>query len=320
MFKGKKPMAFNAMLDKALSDAALKSDLVDWLINDNSPAGLSTLDFLHNCVDNIPPQKHSGIGKKLAGDASQIEATIHELVAHELLYRLTLSPEYEPLVNGKRPDLRFNARGMFFLADVYLAHSPSRTLTDFDNRTGAAIDRSKPGESRAFKIEEMLSEKAAKYKDCSMPLVVFVFLGDRRLLSVFNVEQALYGMTAREAGLEQQFPNNISPGRVPVGGLLLPDSDGNTPHNNLSAVVCCDWFDTLNPQDRGKRLYCKVLHNWAADVTLSPDGFKPFQQITWRQHEPDIWKPEITIEDCIVAKFTTDGKLECRSYTADKPW
>lgn len=313
-------MANNVMLHKALTNAAAKSKWVAWLVNNNGPAALSTLDFLHVCVEHIPVEKQTGISNKLAGDASEIEATIHELVAHELLYRLKLSPEYEPLVNGKTPDLCFTAGGTLFLADVYVAHSPDRTLEDYGDKTGAAFDTTKPGESRAFKTEEVLSDKAAKYKDCDMPFVAFVFLGDHRILSVLEVEKAVYSMTVCEAGHEKHFPNNISYETRPIGRLFLPDENGDYRHRNLSAVICCDWFDTMNQDDPGKRLHCEVMHNWAADKCLPVKAFDPFQQIIWRERKTSNWKPEITGKNNIVAKFTTTGEMEYRPYSSDTPW
>src|SRR5690349_3148782 len=101
-----------------------------------------------------------------------------------------------------------------------------------------------------------------------LPLVLFVFLGDHISLNTEDVERALFGMTAYETSLEPWFPTSVHRDRVPVGGLLLPQEDGSQPYTNVSAVVACDWFDTWNREDRGKRLYCVVFHHWAAEDTL----------------------------------------------------
>src|SRR5262249_38781497 len=185
--------------------------------------------------------------------------------------------------------------------------------------TGEAWDTSKPNESRANKIAIALAQKAGKYKLLDLPLVVFVFLGDRRILSERDVERALFGMTAYEVSLEERFPKSVSHDRVLVGGLLLPDEDGLHRHHNLSAVVSCDWFYTLNRQDPGKRLHCVVLHNWNGEA-LPIEAFRPFPQIIWNQSEPDVWTPEQTITANTVAKFTIDGRIECREYTPDTAW
>lgn len=307
------------MLDIALSRAASKSEWVSWLINDRQYAARTTLVFLNMCFANIPASKHPRIFKKLAGDRSQVEATIHELVAHELLRRLELSPEFEPSIAGLAPDLSFEIEGKRFLGDVYLTHSPSKTLRDYADGTGEAWDTSKPDESRANKIANELAHKAGKYKQIALPFVVFVFLGDHRILSASDVERALFGMTAYEVSLEERFPKSVARDRVPVGGLLLPDEDGNYHHHNLSAVISCDWFDTLNRQDRGKRLHCLVLHNWTGEP-LPVKAFRLFPQITWIQSAPDVWKPEQTINANTVAKFTLDGGIECHEYTPNTAW
>jgi hypothetical protein len=306
------------MLDQTLKRAASKSPWVSWLITDGD-AARSTRDFLNVCFANIPATKHSGILKKLSGAESQIEATVHELVAHELLRRLGLSPEFEPSLDGLTPDLVFKAGGELFLADVYLTHSPSKTFEDFGDGTGAARDTSKPDESRAHKIADNLAEKAGKYKPLCRPLVSFVFLGDHRSLSESDVERSLFGMTAYEASLEGRFPESVSRDRVPVGGLLFPDETGGYPYSNLSAVISCDWFDTLNQQDRGKRLHCFVLHNWAGQQ-LPTDAFRFFPQIIWTQIEPNVWKPEQTTAANIVAKFISDDGIEWREYTPNSTW
>jgi hypothetical protein len=303
----------------SLKKAASKSEWVSWLVNDDGDGARSTRDFLNTCLANIPATKHQRIFKKLAGSKSQIEATIHELVAYEFLRRLGLSPEFEPPLLGLTPDLSFEATGKRFLADVYLTHSPSKTFRDFGDGTGEAWDTSKPDESRAHKIANELAKKAEKYKQLGSPLVIFVFLGDHRILSEMYVEGALFGMTTHEISLEEQFPESVARDLVPVGGLLLPDEDGSYSYRHLSAVICCDWFDTLNRQDRGKRLHCVVLHNWIGEA-LSVDAFKLFPQILWNKTASGGWKPEQTISGNIVAKFTLDGGIECREYTPNTAW
>lgn len=167
--------------------------------------------------------------------------------------------------------------------------------------------------------EKFIYIPAAVVKRLAMPLVVFVFLGDHRILSASDVERSLFGMTAFEVSLEDHFPKSVSRNRVPVGGLLLPDEYGDYHHRNLSAVISCDWFDTLNPQDRGKRLHCLVLHNWPGEA-LSVNAFRLFPQIIWDQTQPDVWKPQQTINANTVAKFTLDGGIECHGYTPNTPW
>lgn len=229
------------------------------------------------------------------------------------------SPEFEPSINGLTPDLSFVIEGKCFIGDVYLTHSPSKTIRDHPNGTGEAWDTSKPSESRANKIAHILDQKAGKYESIDKPFVVFVFLGDHRILSVDDVERALFGMTSYEASLEEYFPKSISSERVPVGGILLPDEGGNYRHNNLSAVIACDWFDTLNVRNRGKRLHCLVLHNWEGEP-LPVNAFWLFPQIIWKRSKLGTCYPEQTINKNMVAKLKLDGGIECREYTPNAPW
>src|SRR5947209_1785349 len=100
-------------------------------------------------------------------------------------------------------------------------------------------------------------------------------------------------MTAYEVSLEERFSQGVARDRVPVGELLLPDETGSHLYGNLSAVISCDWFDTLYKQDRGKRLHCFVYHNWNCQQ-LPVAAFDPFSQIVWNQIEGNIWEPEQT--------------------------
>jgi len=314
------------MFRAALSKAAAQSTWVYWLVNNDGDAAHSTREFLQTCFVNLPVAKHARLLKTLATEkaAENIDACIHELVAHELLRRLGLSPEFHPVItkSTKTPDLRFEAGGKPFLADVYLTHSPAKTFKKYPGEIGtyAAWDTAKPEESRAQKIKNELAKKSAKYKVLGLPLVLFVFLGDHISLNTEDVERALFGMTAYETSLEPRFPKSVHRDRVPVGGLLLPQEDGSQPYTNLSAVVLCDWFDTLNREDRGKRLHCVVLHHWAAEDTLPQEAFQCFPQIIWYQTTRGIWKPEQTRNANVAPSFTLVTGIECREYTPNTAW
>ena len=49
-------------------------------------------------------------------------------------------------------------------------------------------------------------------------------------------------------------------------------------HPNLSAVVACQWFDTLHRGNPGRRLHCVVLHHYSPHVLLPPGTFSRFQR------------------------------------------
>jgi hypothetical protein len=114
------------LLHLDLKGAALKSAWISWVISDDGNNARSTRGFLNTCFENVPLGKRKSFLKKLeTGDRRQIEATAYELVAHELLRRLHLSPELEPSIGRKRPDLSFKVAGKEFIADVFVTHSPA---------------------------------------------------------------------------------------------------------------------------------------------------------------------------------------------------
>jgi hypothetical protein len=162
-------------------------------------------------------------------------------------------------------------------------------------------------------------EKASKYSALGVPLLVFAFLGDHNLLDVGKAEKTLFGMTLEEVQDEGRFPYHIEH-PDPYGGILLPDADRSFPHPNLAAVVVCDWFDTLNPADRGRRLHCVVLHALAPFCTLPSDAFAPFGQVQWRKVGDTRLEPYCAGDLTTVAKFLESGGLETRPYSADAPW
>jgi hypothetical protein len=106
--------------------------------------------------------------------------------------------------------------------------------------------------------------------------------------------------------------------RVPVGGILLPDEQGRTHYNNIAAVIACDWFDTLSNDSRERRLHCVVLHNWAGAL-LPAEAFKDFPQVLWTETRRGVWRPRLTRDGNIVARFTEDDRLELKPYSPNTP-
>jgi hypothetical protein len=107
----------------------------------------------------------------------------------------------------------------------------------------------------------VLEEKADRYAELDLPIVPIVFLGDSYAFDFGDIETACFGITLEEVALEAAFPQSLPKYRVPVGGLLLPREDLPAPYENISAVIACDWFDTLNRHNPGKRLAARVLHH-----------------------------------------------------------
>ncbi len=303
-----------------LRNRPTSSDWIAWLIQSNDKAAVETLAFLSKCHSEVPPDKRVRLSRRLeAGDQQEVDSAITELVIHELLRRLVLRPEWSPTIQGLNPDLKFRAEDHEFIADVVLVKSPSKTV-DARDKVILSWDKPwEPSESRAKKIADIIAKKATKYSKLKIPLVVFVFRGDHYLSDVAKVETALYGMTMDEILLEVGFPTKLDHSH-PYPGMLLPRDGQELPHQNLAAVVYCDWFDTLNRDDEGKRLQCIVLHNWTANTALPAEAFGSFGQITWLNSDNDHLAPHIIGDMGIVSKFTDGDSIEMRTYSAAMPW
>jgi hypothetical protein len=304
----------------SLHNRGTKSDWITWLIQSTDKPAVETLAFLSKCYSEVPLGKRASLSKRLkAGDQQEVYAAITELVIHELLKRLDLQPEWSPILQDLTPDLKFQVAGQEFVADVVRVKSPSKTVRERGKVILSWDKPTEPSESRAKKIADRIAEKATKYSKLKLPFVAFIFRGDHYLSDVAKVEVALYGMTLDEITLEAGFPTNLGHGH-PYPGILLPRDGQETPHRNLAAVVYCDWFDTLNRADEGKRLHCIVLHNWAASTVLPIEAFGSFGQITWFKTDIGRWAPRIIGDRGIVSKFIDGDSMEMRIYSAAAPW
>ncbi len=225
-----------------------KSPWAAWLANDPGRAATETRNFIAKCFERLEQKTQSQILTRVQkADETDIDALIHELVAHELLFRMQLNPKYHPQVGGLTPDFKVSAGRTEFLLDVFLTYNPTRTIFCQTEYSLGTVDRG----DRAKKIADRISEKSNKYKSTNMPLLLLVFLGDHTLKSS-NIEQAAYGASLGDGNLNEDFPRKLSK-LQPPGGVMLPDECASPQHPNLSAVVACDWFDTLNRQRPGKR-------------------------------------------------------------------
>ena len=304
------------IFSEIVNNPQTKNTWCRWVATSDRPSAASSREFLSTCFLKLPPNKRNGLLKKLRqGDHYEVEAKVYELVAHELLWRLNLDPEWAPSVGNFTPDLTFQSCHTRFIADVFVSHSPSKTVENYGDGTGMARDTSEPSESRAKKIADRIVEKASKYESLHQPLVLFGFLGDHDILSSLHFEKALYGRTADEAEPGEYFPDV---GRAPIllGGILLPRDDDKMPFANLSALVVLDWFDTLDRNDPGKRLHCLVLHHWVPSTPLPVNTFEPFCQLTW-EGGGLRWIPQYTKDPKIVAKFCSNGEINFHPYSAN---
>lgn len=298
------------MFDSALIAAAERSDWVRYLVASNSVAATETRAFLKIAFSNVRAEKQGRVAARIReGDTSQIEATIHELVAHELLRRLQLRPEFEPQLQEKNPDLLFETAGVRFISDVVVLHSPSKTVnkTDWGYE---AWDTAEPSQSHADKAKKRIEEKADRYAELNFPIVPIVFLGDHRAFDFGDIEKACLGITLEEVALEAAFPQSLPKFRVPVGGLLLPREGLPVPYEHISAVIACDWFDASNRHSPGKRLSCLVLHYWAARQPLPVEAFSLLPQVCWDPMTSGGWKHRFTTERNRVLKFLGTEQID----------
>ncbi len=140
---------------------------------------------------------------------------------------------------------------------------------------------------------------------------------DHRAFDTGDIEQALFGSTVDEAlSATMLLPAHS---RHPLGGALVP-RDGKTPYRNLSAVVACDWFDTLDRANRGRRLHCLVLHHWAPLDPLPERTFAPFGQIVWHKTGAEAWRARHHGDARLIAKFPPGDSLELHPYSTGNPW
>jgi hypothetical protein len=231
-----------------------------------------TLDFLEVSCTHLSSQGQAKVRGVFHRDtADKVESTICELVVHELLLRLGLSPDFQPRLDGKTPDLRFVAWGQDFLADVFVKHTPTRTLSQ-ESDLECIRDEGETAKS----IRDDLVAKASKYAELGYPLVLLVFFGDQRL-TPFNLLQALFDEY-------YEVDSEGRPSRIRWGVYWeeVPDVSEQV-RRALSAVVACNWFHPVDRQCSGsrctgRRLQCVVVHNCRAATRLPIAAFGQFPQ------------------------------------------
>lgn len=288
-----------------------------WIAIGKSPASIHCRDFLDRALLRVNNPARSRVLKRIQSvGAAQLDATLYELAAHEFLSLLPgVAPTMDPRVATEQtPDLSINIDGQQFIADVFVTHSPQSTYGDRGDETGWAKDS---GE-RAQKIADRLAEKSSKYAALAVPLIQIVFLGDHRILSLQDVEVALYGVALSEFVDSDSYPRDFY-FEQRRGGILLPDGERpRYPH--LSAVLAIDWFDTLNHKHPGRRFACRLLNHYQPNVRLRSGALSPFQEIRWNSCGVNAWRPESTGESAIVARCDVDQKIEFGRYSGDNPW
>lgn len=287
-----------------------------WLVSEDDLGAVDTLRLLEQITERLSETKKQALLREIQrSDEENVVAKLRELVAYEWLYRLSLEPIYQPDgYGGLSPDLSFEANSKTFLADVFVSFNPSCTIWYEDEYSLGTKDSG----DRAKKIADRLAEKYVKYKRTQAPLVFFVFHGDH-IVKSRDVELALYGASMGDPNLAEDFPWGIQKLRPP-GGFFLPDSDGSSTHEIVSAVIWCDWFATQNEDVPGRRLlHVLVYHHWKPSVPITPGCFYPCPELVWDEADGS-WEPELTESPNLVARFGEGEHLEVREYSPNQPW
>lgn len=321
------------MLRGTLQRNGKLSEWAKWVRDDLDPAAVETREFLGRCFANIREAKRARLLARLrSGDTDNVDASLHELVAHELFRRLHFEPKFEPKVGGLTPDMTAKVADHECIVDVFLTRNPSRTtrrtlpgtLLDLPEGTQYTVDAG----DRAKKVRDTILEKHHKYSATGRPMILVVFLGDH-WVQMRDVQCALYGVPLADAWLRDDFPNGIANFRKevvamhrepPAAGAMLPDDRGQPGCPNLSAVIACDWFDTLNSSRPGKRLSCLVLHHWKPRLPIPAGHFDQFPEVAWCRERSGSYMYTIKNSLCSVAKFTGADEFEFAAHSWDKPW
>jgi len=271
-----------------------------------------TLMFLDRAFDHLPHAAQRRALRRLnQADRDGVEAILHELLIFEVCYGFHVAPEYEPDLQNQRPDLALTVAGQTYLADVFLTNRPLRTMRRIAGLSGYR-DR---GEA-AKKIADRISEKAVRYRTFEAPLILFVVLMHHNV-HTDDLEAAIYGDTVNELCSSGGLTTQCHEGWHHHGAFCPPGP--NAPHREISAVIACDWFDTLERRRPGRRLHCVVYHHWWPSVVLPVGSFGRFQDVFWPRSESGLFIPNINGPRNFVMS-TTSCQPEWAPYSASQPW
>lgn len=298
-------------LREAIAQSRSLSDLAAWLADLNG-TGTEPMAFIEKSYFRLPAAKQRSVIRRVqSGDQSQADSVISELLIFETCHLLKLEPTFQPTIDGLTPDLQLVASGVDYIADVFLTNRPASTLQQFGGLDGYAD----AGEA-SKKIADTIASKATKYKPSGMPLLIFVVFGGHDV-DQGDLQAALYGSTIAEILANGTVDEQMHDQQGRHGLICPPDADAR--HDNLSAVVGCDWFDTLNREDPGRRLHCIVYHHWGAQRTLRGSSFVPFGQVLWKVADG---RCEALIDENtdVVIKTDSNDRLIYDRYSAESPW
>jgi hypothetical protein len=281
-----------------------------------SPTGAAaeTRAFLDRALAHLPAATFARVQRRLQrADASGVDSTLHELVIFEICQELGVRPTFEPRAHNQTPDLSLTIGETPFWADVLVTYRPTSTL-----RVSEGLHGYEDGGEAARKIGDAIAAKAVKYRSLDGPLLVFVMFG-RYDVDLDDLETGLYGSPVSEAAIEGVSPLSCDETWHRHGILCPPSSEA--PHTNLSAVIACEWFDTLNVADRGRRLRCVAYHHWRPRRALPVGSFTPFSDLIWQTRGSDQrLLPDVMGESDIVMSTTSAEPPRVGRYSTAAPW
>jgi hypothetical protein len=294
-------------LKKALADREL-SEWARWVINSSHHGARETLLFLERAFCHLPTRAQKRVRKQHNIDSNKVDSRLHELMLYEVCLEFGLNPDFEPEMKGQTPDLTLKIANQTFVADVFLTNRPTTTLRGCSGYRDS-------GEA-AKKIADVVSKKAHRYRELRFPLILFVVFAGRDV-GTHDLETALFGATVNELSLTGGLTSNCHEDWHCHGALCPPGPTAN--HRELSAVIACDWFDTLASTKPGRRLHCVVYHHWQPYVPLECGSFGRFQDVHWL-NESGMFVPSISGEPNLVMSTTSRIEPEWQVYSASNPW
>ena len=301
-------------LRNSLEKARYQTEWMTYLHKGEIVESQAELAFFETCLAHLSEEKQKAVYQEIEkSDRTQAESKLYELLVYELYYRLCFCPEFQPVYkyNGNRltPDLAFVKGEQIFLCDVFSIQSPTKQVEKSHDENGRSLN----GGHRARNVTDRIEQKIRQYRVLPYPLVLCVFLRDRYSFGLRNVEESVLGFTSCEIQRMDNYPREYPRGQRREG-VFLPTAHGEWGSPNLSAVVYCDWYWTLQePHER--RMFCYVMHHWNPKVPLPLDVFENFVQLTWKEHNGN-YSPVFSKPSNVVAKFLTNGGIE---YSHDNP-
>lgn len=284
--------------EKLLGLLRNKSAWIRWITRVEKADGRQTYAFLITCCSHLGDLKTLGNRVRNECDENNLKAMVFELVTHELLYRLGLTPTFQPRSCEKTPDLAFQGGGTTFLADAFFVLGSVRSEASSQPGIHECPEDDEREDKIVKRIRDRVEEKGPKYVDLGQPIVLFSFIFDHGHSNPGRIQGLLLG---------EENGDGLGAHR----GILMPWEDGSKHYRNVSAFVIAEWFQKPGPGDHERLLSCAVLHNPCANVPLPVSAFDRFQQLVWFQPSSGAPQPRLTRDDPVSVRFLENGGMQC---------